>query len=308
MQASTKISSLTQIASKKSSALLSQVSPFLISECCDMLQLQFLINYFYPTGKFRLESSSNGTFYECDRIVDRGALECSYALLEAYSPLGNEGTWIGESIATAENMKDGWTTLAGIMTVSEKQAAHTRLFVKMYGSDIDMNIHFDDVSLIPVDRSCDDLVLNGDFEFGDSRFWRPSDRRYIDVDILTSGASSSQYSMAIQKYTGHRMRQPLDTRCIVEGQQFAITAQFKYINATDLVSGVSCEPTIKSQSDVKACPTIVIRGTQCESNDLEYTFWNEIDQEENSWDSNGFNNFEKVFNIDANIAKCDVSS
>lgn len=254
-----------------------------------------------------MQSASNGTFYECNRATDRGQLECSYARLEASSPLGGENKWIGESVATAQDKKDGWTTMAGIATVTEIQAVHTRLFLRFWGPSTVMDTYYDDVSLVPIAKSCENLVLNGDFEIGDSRFWRPSDRRYVYVDISNLGGGNSQYSMSIQRYTGHRFYQTLDTRCLVEGQEFVISAQFRYLNATNLGSGVTCESSIKNQGDKKACPTVSIRGTQCVDDDIEYTFWNEIDQEQFVWDSTGFNDFEKVFTVDANIAQCNVS-
>ena len=232
-------------------------------------------------------------------------MQCSYARIQADSPLGDEGVWIAERVATAQDKKNGWTTIAGIVTISEKQAAHTRLYLRVYGPGVSMDVYYDDISFVPVERSCQNLILNGDFEIGDSRFWRPSDRRYINIDISDIGANSSQYSMVVQRYTSNRVYQPLDTRCLVEGQEFVVSAQFRYLNATDLSEGLSCEPSQKNQGRTDACPTVIIRGSQCEANDLEYTFWNEIDQF--VWDSDGFNEFEKIFTIDSNIAKCNVS-
>ena len=196
--------------------------------------------------------------------------------------------------------------MSGILTVTDKIAAHTQLYARLYDTSANMNVFYDDISIVPIPQSCDDLVLNGDFEDGDSRFWLPSDRRRIDIDISSSGADGSQYSLMVSKYTSNRIRQSLDTRCLVEGQEFLISAKFKYLNATDLTSGLDCYPSVLNRGDRMHCPSVVVRGTDCVGDNLEYIFWNEIDQF--TWDPNSFNNFEKVFPIGSDMASCEVSN
>ncbi len=259
----------------------------------------------FRIGKFLLESASNGTEYKCDRTMTDGELGCSYIIIRADSALGSENIWSAETVPVVEEKDDGWNLMAGILVMTQKQVEHTRLYARLYGAHLNMNVYYTEISVEPIPRLCENLIVNGDFEVGDTRFWRPSDRRYIDVDVASLGAGNSQYSMSVKKYTGHRLRQPLDTRCLVEGQEYLISADFMYLNGTDLSTGVSCEPSVKNQGDQRHCPTITIRGSNCESEDLEYTFWNEIEQFQ--WDQSSFNKFERVFVIGQRLGSCKVS-
>ena len=184
----------------------------------------------------------NGTSYECDRSATKGELECSYMYIYSESPLGDYNLWSAETIASNSNQE--WNTMAGIWTVNEKQAVHDRIYVRFYGPHNNMNIFYDDISITPIQKFCQSLVLNGDFEIGDSRFWRPSDRRYIDFHMSSSGSNGSQHSLMVNKYTRQSVRQTIDTRCLLEGQQFLISAKFRLLNSTDLTLGVECLPTV----------------------------------------------------------------
>lgn len=233
-----------------------------------------------------------------------GELECSYLNLWSSSPIGYENTFSAETVASAQGDQE-WSILAGILTINEKQAAHDRMYIRLYGPHTNMILFYDDISITPIPKACANLVTNGDFEVGDSRFWRPSDRRYIDVDISSLGAGESEHSLMIQKYTSHRIYQNLDTRCLVEGQEFQINAKFRLLNATDLASGVECLPTMLNVGDSRHCPTVTVRGSACNGNNFDYVFWNEIAQFQ--WNPNDFNDYEKAFTITPELASCEVS-
>ena len=198
--------------------------------------------------------------------------------------------------------------MAGIMTVTEKQLSHDNMLFILSNTHQNMNVFYDDISMVPMSRSCDNLVLNNDFEVGDSRFWSPSYSKYLKAEISNIGADGSKYSlMMIPKapsHTGDNMKQSLDARCFIEGQEYLISAKFKFLNSTDLASGVDCIPGSLNVNKPTHCPTITIRGDSCNGNDVEYIFHNDIDQYQ--WDPNGFNNFEKVFTINSEIASCEV--
>ena len=256
-------------------------------------------------GKFKITSPLDGTTYECDRTKWDGDLECSNIRLDYFSPIGDGYVRYAETAATAQNLFQGWSFMSGIMTVTDKIAAHDSMYVRVYGTSKNMNVFYDDISIVPIPQSCENLLLNSDFEVGDSRFWLPSDRRYIDIDISSSGADGSQYSLMISKYTtSHKITQSLDTRCLVEGQEFLISAKFKYLNETDLASGLDCYPSVLDVTNKMHCPAVTIRGTDCVGENLQYVLWNEIDQF--TWDPNSFNSFEKVFPIGPDIASCEV--
>ena len=261
-------------------------------------------------GKFRMERATDGTKYECEIGGDYGAeLQCSTILFFVDSPLGNEIESIN-TIYSDTSLYQGWSVMAGIMTVTEKHKFHDRMFLVLSGTHQNMNVYYDDISIVPMSKTCDDLILNSDFEIGDSRFWFPSYAKFLAADISSIGADGSQYSLMMipksESHTGDNMKQKLDTRCLLEGQEYLISAKFRFLNATDLTSGVDCIPSDLNVNSPTHCPTVTIRGDGCIGNNVEYIFWNDIDQFQ--WDPNGFNKFEKAFTINTDIASCKVRS
>ncbi len=220
---------------------------------------------------------------------------------------GDENVLFAETVPTAQSVYDGWSTIAGIMTVTNRQAFHDRMYFRLSGTHVNMNVFYDDFSIEPIGKSCHSLVLNGDFEDGDSRFWRPSDRRYINYDMFDQyGADGSLFALIIQQYTtSNSVRQFLDTRCLIEGQEYLISAKHKLLNATDLNQGLECEPSILDVNNKRHCPTAFIRGTGCNGTTLTYRFWNEIDQFQ--WNPDDFNPYESVLIVGPELASCNVS-
>lgn len=256
-------------------------------------------------GKFRIEETTTGTEQVCNRTTSDGILECSSILIHATSDNDLSGIRYAETVATAPDLFDGWSTMAGIMTVTETQAKHIEIYARLYGPHESMTVFYDDISIKPLPRMCGMLVLNGDFEVGDTRFWLPSDKGSIDVDVSSFGANNSNYSMMITKYTTDRLRQKLDTRCLIEGQEFLIRAKFKLVSSTDTSTGIICDPLILNEREVTACPSVTIRGEDCVvDGTLRYTFWNEKSE---LWDANSFNEYEKLYSVDADMAACQVS-
>lgn len=210
-----------------------------------------------------------------------------------------------ETVAVAPGVSGGWSLMAGIMTVTETQANHNSIYVRLFGTHPSMNVFYDDISVKPIPKTCDELVLNSDFEAGNTAFWLPTDKDSIDVDVSSSGANGSNYSMIITKYTPNRIRQQLDARCFTEGQEYLITAKFKLVDSANPATGLSCNPNIFSENDIDACPKVIISGARCASgSSLSYDFWN---QKNEPWNTNDFNDYEYVFPIDADMASCEVS-
>ena len=243
--------------------------------------------------------------------ASNGELECSYLQIKTESTLGIE-EYFPEIVTAAPELKSEWTMLSGIMTVSNKVMTYDRIDTYLYGTHETMDVFYKNISITPMPQTCQSPILNGGFEFGDTRYWKYSTKIFMHVEILNVGASGSHYSLMTQSTngggsSGHRVSHDLDTRCLDEGQEFLIRAQFQLLNATDLTLGVVCDPTILTVSRPTHCPTVTIRGTGCDGGDYERLFWNDIDYSF-TWDPNGFNDFKRVFTISTQLASCDVSS
>ena len=286
------------------------VFQFITSTCCfEKLSPQSLLQFYSRIGKFRIESASNGTQYQCDIRASDTELECSIMALKAQSPIGFEAIPAIETIVMVEGSNEGWSMMANIMTVTETQAAHDRLFFSLSGPHSEMNVFYDDINFVHIPKDCQQQMLNSDFEVGDSRFWYPTAKKFIDFEIVSSGISESQYSMMIQprlgQFEGVGLRQNIDSRCILEGQEYLISAKFRLLDVANLDLGVACDPAKKTVNSVTHCPTVTIHGTNCAGGDVEYLFFNE--KESFIWDKEKFNEYERVFTVNADFASCEVS-
>ena len=260
---------------------------------------------------FRIERALDDTRFECDRSATGQDLECSYMFLQVVSDTGVvELLTYGETVAAAPGLNHGWSMLSGIIQITTKLVNHKELHVIPYGTHQAMNVFYDDFNIVPIPRSCQNLVLNGDFEAGNTRLWKTSSMSHIDVGVFALGANGSQYSVMTQpmqlSYNGHRIGQDLDTRCLEEGQEFLISAKFRLLDSTDLASGVDCVPSDRNVASSNHCPTVTIRGSGCTGGNAEFLYWNDIPLFQ--WDPDGFNNYEKVFTVSSFLASCDVSN
>lgn len=73
-----------------------------------------------------------------------------------------------------------------------------------------------------------------------------------------------------------------------------------------MTSGVGCDPSLLTVSRPDHCPTVTVQGTECDGGDYERLFWNDIDFLFER-DPNGFNDFQCVFSVNAQLASCKVS-
>ena len=257
-------------------------------------------------GLFRIESAANGTTYECDQRVMDAELECSHLLITTKSSLGDHQSH-AQKIAMTQSLKKGWSMLSGILTVSEEVMVHDSIRLYLYGTHKTMNTFYKNISITPIPTQCHNQVLNGDFEVGDTRFWRYSSH-YVDMNVLDVGVDGSLYSVMIQATNNgafYGISQDLDMRCLEAGREFLISAKFQLLNSTDMVSGVACDPAQLTVSRPTHCPTVTVRGSDCEEGDFEFLLWNDIDHFE--WDANKFNDFEQVFSVNNQLASCSVS-
>lgn len=137
------------------------------------------------------------------------------------------------AVLFANETWSGWNKYAGIYTASEKDATHDDMSLILgRNTHIDARVIFDNVRMQPLPRNCDN-IQNGDFELGDSSFWRQSwDKNKIEIVAVSN---TGQYSMRYNQNDGNRWNyalQELDLRCFEEGQRFG--KHFEFTNDEEL--------------------------------------------------------------------------
>jgi len=176
----------------------------------------------------------------------------------------------------------------------------------MEGTHVDLSVVFDDISMLPIPKSCENLILNHDFEDGSSSFWVQQARDRINVSILSPGAQESQYAILLQHSTSNRgftFDQYLDTRCLVEGENLLVEAHFKLLDKANLSAGLSCDPSIRTSQSSQHCPTVRLAGRKCKEGNIDAILWNQ--QPYSVWDAESFNYFTNSFVVSTNLASCE---
>ena len=109
-------------------------------------------------------------------------------------------------------------------------------------------------------NSCNDMLQNGDFEFGESSFLRQNHGGERFVMASDSKNGDGEYSLHYKQLDEHRWNyvyQVLDTGCFAEGQRFGISAQFKI---ADAYTNEPHECDINSTWGDDICPYVYLRG------------------------------------------------
>jgi len=107
----------------------------------------------------------------------------------------------------------------------------------------------------PDESECMQLIKNGGGEDGTFDYWQHAGG---DIQNANPGYLSSR-ALATVKRTGawHGLGQYIDTRCLVEGQQYEVTARFRLQGASG--AWLACDPLVTGYSSTNVCPRVSMR-------------------------------------------------
>ncbi len=182
-----------------------------------------------------------GNPIQCDRTRDNTLDECAFMRAKFYSDNnGHPHPFVASTTAVHEDVENGdWAWMSGIYTLGTAEADHTRMYLNIGGPHMDNSIVLDYVTIEPLSKTCDQLIYNPSFQDGSSSYWRVSNRA-ADISIQSPGAND-QYSLLLQHHeVWHVLEQDLDTRCLVEGQDFELLAKMKLVDVNDHSLSLGC--------------------------------------------------------------------
>jgi len=183
---------------------------------------------------YRLEDSGGNTF-ECDPNADQTLDECPYIRMR-----GPIYTQVGRAMPIHPGVSDGWNMMTGIFTLNEASANYESMFLEIEGAHKDVTIVLNDVSFEPLPKTCDQSIVNPSFDDGSAFAWNYN-TRLLDISVVEAGEDDN-YALRFQHDQWHYyLRQEIDTRCIVEGQEFLVSAKFQLLNATSSEEPVGCD-------------------------------------------------------------------
>ncbi len=199
---------------------------------------------FKVEARYQLQDS-DGNPIRCDILVDNTIEECAWLRVKAYSvEQGEPHPYVGQTVAMHPDLESDWAITSGIFTLGHAQANHTRMYSHIGGPHKDVNILLDYLSIEPLPKNCQNMILNPSFESGSTKMWRRTDRR-ADFSIYSPGRNDA-YALSRRIENGKsnygNLHQSLDVRCLVKGQKYKLKAYFKLLNATDTSQTIACDP------------------------------------------------------------------
>ena len=254
-------------------------------------------------AKFRLRNSQ-GIEVACNRTESSGATQCGELRVDTHSPLGNRYEVVSPAIAIAEDVNSEWGKYAGIYTLTGKERNFTDFYLRLSGTDKDTTVIYDDITMEPLPRNCDNMVLNHSFEGGDTSFWKPTHPWVIYHVVKGVSGGTGEYALQFQREQAsnwHYIFQDLDSRCFEEGQKFEIRAFFKIIDSSSSDDAMICDIAQTSTSNPEHCPYIYMAGIGCDDGNVSVNLWNE---RSDAWLPGTFNEFLYDFPVGANLASC----
>ena len=150
----------------------------------------------------------------------------------------------------------GWNMLQGTFTVDARVQAASSVAFFVERRRIGATMMLDNVSVRLLPQSCGELVFNGDFAEGTSRFWTKS----VPADLISLTVKKIEENWALEmsgRLTSvDSPRQDVRAKCLLYGARFLATARFKLLTSDG--SPIICNPSW-SVGD-RACPRMLLRS------------------------------------------------
>lgn len=193
--------------------------------------------------RYRLEDSDENTF-ECNMQAN-DITKCPYMKILPWiqGPSWDAAGTVGKNMPIHPVVSDGWAMLTGIFTLDEADANYDSMYARIEGSDSAATIVLNDVSVEPLPKICDQIIVNPSFDDGSAFAWNRNVGS-LDVSVVEAGENGN-YALKFAHNQGHKILfQDLDTRCFVDGQEFLFTAKFQLLNASD-EQPVDCDRSVR---------------------------------------------------------------
>jgi hypothetical protein len=150
----------------------------------------------------------------------------------------------------------GWNLLHGTFTVDARVQAASSVSFFVERRRIGATMTLDNVSVRIIPLSCNQLVFNGDFAEGTSRFWTKSVPKDASTLMVKKIRENWALEMSGRSSAIESPRQDVRVNCLVAGARYLATARFKLL-ASDGTS-IVCNPSFVVGE--KACPRMVLRS------------------------------------------------
>mmetsp|Transcript_16327 Transcript_16327/g.23934 ORF Transcript_16327/g.23934 Transcript_16327/m.23934 type:complete len:1770 (-) Transcript_16327:229-5538(-) len=194
-----------------------------------------------------------------------------------------------------------WQVVYGVFRATANLINSDALSFYVAAGTTTKNIEIDDFSIVKATTTssgyltCDNLIRNGDLETRDARFYTVLGKG--ELSIIMPGYGGSSFAL---KHTGrserwHGIRQKLDQECLVVGDEWEVSAQFKLIDPDNQNAPFTCfRDHIRGEKTM--CPIITVHSMDQRAGEVEYIpIWPDLNQVGDVWNSTEWNAFKGTF-------------
>lgn len=261
---------------------------------------------YIASARVRLENS-NGSLFICDPTRTSGAV-CprmrlrSFVLhsdLQSFNSSAHDG---GSIAVTNHGTSNGWYIMSGIFIANEFDAHADRSTLSFDQVSGQKDFVIDDASITLLEQNCNELLLNGDAEYGDTpsfwSHWSPNGGEKIT--LVPAGNNNQAFKVHQRDLAGDGIHQFIDPRCLMAGTTWKLSARMRLVSKTS-GQGVTCEPSDQTRF-VSACPPVRIFPWTSGAKGEEQAFYMTNSP---NWSANSFNDYEVEFTVNNTLANSD---
>lgn len=262
---------------------------------------------FIATARFRL-LNPDGSLFNCDATRPTGDLGCPRAKLRSFIDVGLPTQSFkdhdGGSVAVTDHGKtpDGWYTMSGAFYANDHDAIAEKSEVFFDQVSSFKRFLIDDVSIIPLPRNCNQLLLNSDAEYGPTpSFWRQwTNSGGSKLELMSTGNGNNALKLSNRgTNSGDGLHQFIDASCLEARTVWKFTAKMKLVDKSTGV-GVTCDPA--DSRVVRGCPPTRLAGW---SGGLKVTDQKKQMTNRPVWSADEFNTYEVEFAVNNALANSD---
>ena len=151
-----------------------------------------------------------------------------------------------------------------------------------------MTVVVNEVSISPLEKNCQQLVLNGDAELGETAqfWWLQSKSNMTSINVITEDTSGDHaFLLTGRKNSYDGMVQRIDSSCLTLGSKWKVKAQMKF-RSHSVGSFVACIPK-------STCPSVHLLAVNGR-NRINERFPTMLNNKNSTWLANEFNDVESV--------------
>jgi hypothetical protein len=263
---------------------------------------------YIASARVRLENA-DGTLFTCNVTSISGNVVCPRMRLRSFVDIGLSSfvnsAHDGGIADTDHGTSNGWYIMSGVFIASTYDAVADKSTLTFDQVASGKDFIIDDVSITPLAKDCNQLLLNGDAEYGETpSFWA----HWIEnggekIDLVSVTADNHAFKVHQRTLSGDGIHQFIDPRCLVAGRRWKLVAQMRLISrATG--QGVTCDPLDKRVSF--ACPPVRIAAwTSSGAKEVDQPFYM---SNRPNWSTSTLNTYEVVFTVSTALANADKVS